>query len=191
MREAVTLSATISIHNPRGYRTWHCNTMEAGAAEADLPTRDFWHAIMVRCSETNLLLMSSDLSLHTFPHIPLDLPRSTYGMPSWCGLGVWHRVLQGVGVFASTIPPCTASTFSLQHSCTVLRRILYCTTFRHWYKMLVGTLLTAGVLTQGVWAKTGNTLHCLRYHASLLWRAEGSLKMPEMQRAGTQQLQRL
>lgn len=26
----------------------HCNRMEAGSAEENLPTRDFWHVIMVR-----------------------------------------------------------------------------------------------------------------------------------------------
>jgi hypothetical protein len=25
----------------------HCNRMEAGSAEENLPTRDFWHVIMV------------------------------------------------------------------------------------------------------------------------------------------------
>ncbi len=47
--EAVTLAANVSIHNPRGYRTWHCNRMETATAPPEQPTRDFWNARMVRC----------------------------------------------------------------------------------------------------------------------------------------------
>ena len=32
----------------RDRRTWHCNRMETGSEEGDLPDRDFWNNIMVR-----------------------------------------------------------------------------------------------------------------------------------------------
>lgn len=205
VREAVTLSATISIHNPRGYRTWHCNTMEAGAAEADLPTRDFWHAIMVRCFGTGLLLISSDLSLHTFPHIPLYLPGATYGMPSWCSLGLWHRVLQGVGVFAGTIKHnhsihCLHLLITTFLHCPAPRPVLHHvpplvqTVGRHAHhcniidaRCLGGQCKVSGLKSRPKLA-TLFTTFVITPH--FLWRAEGSLKMPEM-RAGKQQLQRL
>mmetsp|Transcript_15374 Transcript_15374/g.46404 ORF Transcript_15374/g.46404 Transcript_15374/m.46404 type:complete len:728 (-) Transcript_15374:3796-5979(-) len=46
VREAVTLAANVSIHNPRGYRTWHCNRMETANSPPEMPTREFWYSRM-------------------------------------------------------------------------------------------------------------------------------------------------
>lgn len=50
----MTLAANVSIHNPRGYRTWHCNRMETANSPPEMPTREFWYSRMVRHPPTPL-----------------------------------------------------------------------------------------------------------------------------------------
>lgn len=53
VKEAIKLNSCISICNPTGFRTFHCNRMEEDTGEGanQAPSRDVWYPIMVRGTE--------------------------------------------------------------------------------------------------------------------------------------------